>query len=327
MRMKPKPKPMWRRLLDGTLYGLFCLVIFAVAVLAGMMSQSSLIKPLVREAIKPTEPEQIFHKPYLNLLILGCDRDITRSGKVVRRYARSDMILVARLDFERNRITGVSIPRDTECQLPGYPRMKINAYHARASEGEENALTQRAVEHLLPGVSIDKVVVIDFDAFQELVDLVGGVDIDVEKRMKYTDRAAKLFIDLKAGQQKLDGYNAMGFVRYRNDSDFERQKRQKAFLVALQQQVIRPENWLSLPKILEQSKDVLNDALSDDELAGLAGFAKRVPQDNIRMGMIPVVEGRGYRRDYSLEVDHNKIIQVLQEFELLPTFQVRLNDR
>jgi LCP family protein required for cell wall assembly len=323
MKRNRPAKPRWVRVLGGLAYVLFLLLVLSVASFAGWVKQSPLVATIVKDAITGgANPKDSFGKDSVTLLVLGCDSDYTYGGgRITRKYSRSDMMLVAKLDFATKRITGVSIPRDTECRLPGYQLMKINAYHAIAPEREADNLTKQAVEHLLPGVMIDRVVTLDFEAFQKLVDLLGGVQVDVEKRMVYNDKAGHLHIDLQPGQQRLDGYNAMGFVRFRhNDSDFKRQDRQKEFLMALKQEMLKSNNIKSLPQIVEQGKQVLNGALNDQELASLIFFAKDVKPENIKLGQIPVLEKR---RSTNLVVDEDRLPEVLAEFGLTPTYQAR----
>jgi len=259
-----------------------------------------------------SSPQETFRNDTLTLLVLGCDEVLAPGGKkVLRKQARSDMMLVARLDFAKKQITGVSIPRDTECRLEGDRTRKINAYHAIAPRGEEASLTQKAVEHLLPGVKIDRVVTLDFDAFQSVVNMVGGVPLDVDRKMDYDDQAGNLHIHLKPGPARLNGYDAMCYVGYRHgDSDFKRQDRQKEFLLALKNEVFRHPTMIG--QVADSTMEVLGNALNADEVATLALFAKDVPQQNIRMGQIPVLEGRGT----SLRVDRERLPGVLREFNL-----------
>jgi LCP family protein required for cell wall assembly len=340
MRNQPEQIPKWKRLLGGVFYGAFLLIVFLVATGAGWVSQSGLMKEMAIGFLYPRDPREVFQGDSVTLLVLGCDQDLSDtyslayrkelarkfletgerphvSKAVGRSRARTDMMMVAKMDFTNHTITGVSIPRDIELSLPGYRPMKMNAFYSIAPKGQEKDLTRRAVEYLLPGVHIDRVVTLDYDAFQEVVDMVGGVPLDVSKPMKYVDAGGGLFINLKPGHQVLNGYDAMGFVRFRHDdSDFERQKRQKEFMVSLKQQIMSPSNLPALPGILNQAKQVFGTALSDKEIAGLAGFAKTVPPQNIRLGMVPVLE---QKHSTFLHVDQRKLPEVLAEHGLTPT--------
>jgi len=303
------------RVLRGTGYGLFLLIALAIGSAVGWIGQSKVAVDVIRSFFKPNVAEDTFKANTVTLLILGCDEDLSVGGaKVLKKQARSDMMLVVKLDFPNKLVTGVSIPRDTRLHLPGYKPCKINAFHEMAAKGHEAELTQRAVEFLLPGVKIDRVVTLDFDHFQDLVNMVGGVPINVEKRMKYTDKAAHLFIDLKPGFQVLNGYDAMSFVRFRHaDNDLIREQRQKQFLLAFKQQAMK--NWTKMPSIVNEGQKVIGDALSSDELASLALFARSVPPQNIQWGQIPVHDAP--RPSSDVLVDEDKLHDVLAQYRLV----------
>ena len=304
-------------------YGFFLFFALAIGTFAGWLHQSPTAESIVLQKFKSTPPQETFKSDAVTLLILGCDEDLAPGGKkVLKKQARSDMMLVVKLDFAKKMVTGVSIPRDTRCQVPGYKSQKINGYHNIAHKGHEAELTQTAVEHLLRGVKIDRVVTLDFDHFQELVNLVGGVPITIEKRLKYTDKAGGLFIDLKPGYQNLMGYDAMCFVRFRHgDTDFARQARQKQFLLAFKQQALK--DLLKLPQIVNEGEKVLGGGLNSDEIASLALFAKQVPPENIQWGQIPVKDIRG---SSDLSVDRKKLPAVLAQYKLIdPANQVAEN--
>ncbi len=306
--------PSRRRWIGFALYGVACLVALGLGAGAGWLSRS----PLLAQAITHRVQDAVGlerDKPFdgvsdLTLLVLGCDADYTRGGKkVVRKHARSDMMMVVRLNLASSKVTGLSIPRDTLVAAGGRGEQKINAYHSWG--GPE--LAQTAVETLLAGVHIDKVVVLDFDAFQEMVDIAGGVEIDVAKRMRWTDKAAKLKIDLKPGLQTLNGYDAMGFVRYRHtDSDMHRMERQRQFMLAFKKAVLASP--LRLPEIANKGVEVLNGSLTNSEILALADFAKDLSDEQIKIGTLPTVDAGSY----NLRADSSKLAATLEEFELVP---------
>ncbi|AIE87617.1 Transcriptional regulator [Fimbriimonas ginsengisoli Gsoil 348] len=312
---------MWRRLVGGFVYGSLLLGAIAAGTGYRLLSESKVASALADKVIHHTSPNEVFHSNTTTLLLLGCDEDLAPGGKkVLRKQARSDMMLVAKLDFDNKRITGLSIPRDTECRLPGDRIRKINAYHAIAKPGEEAELTKTAVEHLLKGVRIDRVVTLDYDAFQTVVNMVGGVPVEVDRTMDYDDNAGNLHIHLKPGRAVLDGYNAMCYVRYRHgDSDFKRQDRQKAFLVAFKNAVLGKPGMIG--QVADQSMAVLGNALNADEIASLALFAKDVPPANIQMGQVPVVEGKGTR----LSVNDKQLPSVLAQYFLTDSYGSRVS--
>jgi LCP family protein required for cell wall assembly len=203
--------------------------------------------------------------------------------------------------------------------VPGYRARKINAYHAVGGNegGPERAkeLARIAAEVVVP-VKIDRVVVLDFGAFQDMVDMMGGVEVYVPKDMKYVDRAGGLFIDLKEGEQTLNGYQAMGFVRYRHDdSDFQRQERQRSLMLALKEQAMK--KWQISPKLVDKGMGVLGNEFDARELASLALFAQRVGAENVKITMVPV---RPMRGTTNLALDTDKLPKTLREAGLANGF-------
>ncbi len=297
----------------GAGYGSLCVAMLGFGIAAGWMKRSPIVQQAfnrkLERAVGVTPVNPFEGSDHLTILLLGCDSDLSRGGKkVLRKYARSDMMMVARIDFGQKLITGVSIPRDTLASAPGYREQKINAFHAFGGKD----LAQKAVENLLPGVKIDRVVVLDFDGFKSMVDTVGGVDMFVQKKMKWTDKAGGLYIDLKPGRQKLNGYNAMCFVRYRHgDSDFNRTDRQREFLMAFKQAVMA--NPLHLPEVANKASDMLLGSLSTVEILSLAEFAQKIGNDNIKMGLLPTLDAG----NYNLKVDAKQLEPTLRQYHLL----------
>ncbi len=300
-------RPRWKRSLGVVGYALFLVFVLLIAAAAGWLRKSPVLTRIVLgELGLAKKPAEVFNSSSQTFLILGCDEDLAPGGKVVlKKEARSDMMLVAKLDFANNLISGLSIPRDMECTIDGKTH-KINAFHGIGGP----PLAKRAAETLL-GVPIDRVIVLDYNAFQEMVNLVGGIDVDVDKNLKYTDKAGGLFIDIKKGHQHLDGYNAMCFVRFRHaDDDFHRQARQKQFLTAFKAAVLR--NKMGLTAITEQAAKVLGSELQADEVATLALFAQGVPATNIKLGMVPARDSEAN----PLELDSRKLKSALVEYGL-----------
>ncbi len=342
MKKTTRPSP-WKKAFGYLLYGLFLFAALGFGVIGNMMRRSSLVSMIFDpRTYLNADPKKTFHDDDgLVLMILGTDevRKMTGWGvdakghqhaitEVTKEGARADMILVAKLDFDHNTITGLSIPRDTACKLPGYDTRKITGYHNIAKKGEENALMQQAVEHVLPGVHIDRTISINYQAFQTLVDTVGGVPVVVPKGKKgnglqYDDNAGDLHIHLSPGAQTLDGKDAMGYVRFRHDSesDYGRQQRQKEFLTSFKSQIFH--NLFKLPEIAEESKQVMGNALTDQEIIALVAFARKVPSSSIKLGMLPTLEKRG---STMLRVDEEKRDEALRQYGLLPNATARTTE-
>ncbi|MBS1705967.1 MAG: LCP family protein [Armatimonadetes bacterium] len=313
------------RLLAGLAWLGVCLLALAGGTVWNWINSSAVAKALVIQQIRKTPPKEVFHnQDSLTFLVLGCDEDRYYGGKqILSNAARSDMMLIARLDFLTNKITAVSIPRDTVVDMPGYSRRRINAFHALGkNSGEGGEYAKRAVEFLLDNqVRIDRVMEINYKAFQDMINLVGGVNIFVDKKMEYTDKRGGLFIDLKPGKQTLDGYNAMCYVRYRHgDSDFLRQDRQKNLMTAFKNKLEGQPQLLG--KVADKVREVLGNELSAEEVAAVAIFAKEIGNDNIKMGQLPTYELPRPTRGspYYLALDRDKARETLARFGFIESY-------
>lgn len=218
-----------------------------------------------------------------NILLLGMDAG-TLGAKEEHNRHRSDTILVVSLDKKNKDVKILSIPRDTRVRLGGYGIQKINA--ATAFGGADLAV--KTVKNFL-GVPIHNYVVVKLSSFKNIVDALGGVDIDIKERMKYSDPAGGIYIDLYPGQQTLDGDKAEQFVRYRGyaDADIGRVKAQQQFMEALIKKALKPATLLKLPKIIDIVQENVETDIQPLEMASLANFARQVKQEDIKMYIVP----------------------------------------
>lgn len=186
----------------------------------------------------------LFMQERMNILVLGVD---AREDDV----GRSDTAFVVTIDTKAKTVTMLSIPRDTRVKIDGHGWDKIN--HAYAFGGSK--LSKSSVENLL-GISIDYTVVMNFQGFVRMIDALGGITIDVEKRMYYSDPYdddGGLYIDLHPGVQKLNGKRAIEYVRYRDEEgDIGRVSRQQKFLKALLQEFAKPQLITKLPELIKE---------------------------------------------------------------------------
>ncbi|HMM21963.1 MAG TPA: LCP family protein [Selenomonadales bacterium] len=227
-----------------------------------------------------------FSSHKVNILVLGVDE---RSGDV----GRSDTMFAVTVDTDSKEVSLLSIPRDTRVKIPGHGWDKIN--HAYA-EGKQQ-LSQRAAEDLL-GISFDYTVVINFAGFSKIVDAIGGVDIDVEKRMYYEDPYDNLVIDIEPGMQHLDGKSAIKYVRYRDsEGDIGRIERQQKFMKAMLQQVASPGVIVRVPAIIREVSATIQSNMSTAEMLNLAKLLNDAQKQGLKTDMVP---GRGaYIQDIS----------------------------
>lgn len=212
----------------------------------------------------------------VNILVMGVDE---RSDDV----GRSDTMFVVTVDTNTKQVSLLSIPRDTRVKIPGFGWDKIN--HAYAEGGHK--LSQRAVEDLL-GISMDYYAIINFAAFNKIVDAVGGVTIDVEKRMYYEDPYDKLVIDLKPGEQKLDGHTAIKYVRYRDEEgDIGRIARQQKFIKAMLKEVTSPFILPRIPAIIREVNSAITTDMTTAEMLNLAKLLNDASKAGLKAEMVP----------------------------------------
>jgi LCP family protein required for cell wall assembly len=218
-------------------------------------------------------------------LVVGYDR---RYGEASGVASRSDTIMLLRADPRTNSISMMSFPRDLEVlnYCPGHtPYLdRINsAYSACGAQG-----TLDTVQHLT-GVDVNYLITVNFSGFKQVVDKLGGVWIDVDRR--YFNNNAQGYstyapINLQPGYQKLNGHVALDYVRFRHtDSDLYRVARQQLFVRAMKEQISHSFLPLSVPRIvgaITRNHNVQigaggSKAVDFDTLKSYAFFAYKTP--------------------------------------------------
>ena len=197
----------------------------------------------------------------------------------------SDSMLLLRFDPVGDRVSVLSIPRDTRVYIEGHGVRKIN--HANEYGGP--ALTASVASELLGGINIDRYVRVNVQGVEKLINALGGVTVDVPKDMKYNDFSQHLYINLKKGVQHLDGDKAMQFLRYRYDDygDISRVQRQQMLMRAAVEQTLKPATVIKIPKILSVIQSHLDTNLTVKELMALSNFASQTDRSNVKMMMLP----------------------------------------
>jgi LCP family protein required for cell wall assembly len=171
---------------------------------------------------------------------------------------------------------------------------KLNAAYAQG--GPE--LTIKTVEQVT-GVDIDKYLEVDFQAFSDIVDSIGGVYLDIDRRY-YNDDPEFDLIKISPGYQLLDGANALDYVRFRRDSnyDFGRMDRQQRFITAVREQALGWNLALKLPGLISAIFDNLETTLGANDILKLAYWGARLDGSRIRqvtvVGDIKEVDGVSY---------------------------------
>ncbi len=218
--------------------------------------------------------EAAFHRRRLNVLIVGDQAD----------EATTDTIVLAHLDLERRTGTLMSIPRDTWVGVPHHGHMKINSAFAFGGA----AGTARAVT-ALTGVPIDATLAVDPQGAKQIVDAIGGLNVNVETAMNYDDNYGDLHIHLKKGEQFLTGGGVMQYMRFRHDaeSDFGRMRRQQQVMREIVRELGQPQNWPKVPRLVALARADVKTSLNDAQLQALVELYRGVPQDNVRTLTLP----------------------------------------
>jgi len=194
--------------------------------------EESPVADIAGTSVPEVSDEQVAQTGAITLLVLGID---ARPGEVL---ARSDVIMLVRLDPERQRVTLLSLPRDLWVPIPGFGEGKIDsAYFLGEQYGEGAIVAAQTVSQAL-NVNIDRTAVVDFDGFRGLIDALGGIRVDVPRELYDphfpTEDYGYTVAHFLPGEQMMDGARALMYSRIRHpDSDFERMRRQQAVVVGI----------------------------------------------------------------------------------------------
>ncbi len=218
-----------------------------------------------------------------NILFLGVDAN--NGGNDPFEGTRSDTIIILNIDPRTKSVNAVAVPRDSKVFLPGDRGVnKINAAHALGGI----KLTKATIEDTL-GIRIDKYIIVHDEAVRQIVDAIGGVDLYVEKNMRYNDYAGNLHVNLTKGDHHLDGTGAVGYLRFRHDAtgDIGRTQRQQWFLRAVVEQLKKPDFITKLPEIVSVAKKYVKTDMSLSEMAQYAAIIKGLDMDKVEIATLP----------------------------------------
>jgi len=270
----PQDKP--KKMTATTKWFIAFIALFIIAASAGALFAAS----GYFDAPKPPQSEGMLSaKDKANIMIMGVD---SREDDV----GRSDTLMVATIDPKKDQASLLSIPRDTRVKIKNHGFDKIN--HAYAFGGHE--LTKDTVENFL-GVTLDHYIIIDTHAFQRIIDTIGGIDIDVEKRMYYEDPwddDGGLVINLQPGMQHMDGKTAITYVRYRDEEgDLGRIQRQQKFMKAIFDKIASPSIIMKIPSIIKEVSNSIKTDMSIRQMIEFAGTIKESQKNGLKTDMVP----------------------------------------
>jgi len=246
----------------------------------------------------------------INILILGLDETSPTDPK------RSDTMLVISYDPKTNKGSMLSIPRDTMINLPKYGTQKINA--AYPIGGYQLAIDE--VSQLI-GEPIDYYVRISFEGFVQLVNELGGVEVNVPMNMDYDDNSGGLHIHLKKGLQTLNGQQALELVRFRHgyaEQDLGRVKVQREFVLALLDKAKNPAILLKINSILKTINQYVETNIPPGTMIKYANYVIKMDKNDIKSATLPgnpqYIDGIAY-----YITDPNEIKSFMRSFNDLTT--------
>jgi LCP family protein required for cell wall assembly len=198
----------------------------------------------------------------VNVLVFGVDS--------VEGTHRSDTLFVLGLNPAKGRISMISIPRDTRVLINGKSR-KINEILPRYGE----FALRNLIEDLMQ-IKISRYLKVDFQGFINIIDVIGGVDIDLDKSMHYDDNWGKLHIHFNKGMNHLDGRDALNYVRFRADAsaDLGRIKRQQKFIRELLKKAFQPGFVVKLPQVVKEAFSHVDTDFTIQEIFSVIGGFK-----------------------------------------------------
>ncbi len=249
-------------------------------------------------------------------LVIGYDK---RANEAKGDPSRSDTIMLVRADPDTKSVSLLSFPRDLYVKIycPGKTTFSARINGAFSACGTKGTLE---TVRKLTGVPINYLITVNFRGFHQLVDSLGGVWIDVDRRY-FNDRGGDFgyaAINLFPGYQKLGGYQALDFVRFRHtDSDLYRVARQQLFLRAFKDQIRSSAGPLDLPRVIKTiTKNVEVGVGGNAELDGktvlrYALFAYSLPPGHFFQSKL---EGIEETSGFDLLVPQENVQKAVQEF-------------
>ena len=238
----------------------------------------------------------------ITMMILGLD------GRPENKADLSDVTMVLSLNPSRKSATLVALPRDTYMNVEGYEPnrqlslacQKLNAYYPRfkvkqkkTGENAEDEMKKFLGKYL--NTPIDYYVIVKFDGFREIVDKLGGVDVDVTMNMCYIDPVDGTNINLKKGHQHLNGKEALDYVRYRKSNcrrptketqEWERNKRQHEVLQHMLDKLKTFNGLLNSKHILQVINNHVQTDIENEQVKHLISTYWNISKENVKF--VPV---------------------------------------
>ncbi len=257
---------------------------------------------IVYSAPPPANPAPVGER--INILLVGIDR----RGGTGWGY-RTDTIIILTIDPVNKTAGMLSIPRDLQLSIPENGDNRINTANVWGYEydypGGGPALLKRTIESNF-GIPIDYYVMVDFEAFVEIVDTLGGIDVNVPTVLHDTmypdprpgDQYAFKTIHFDPGWQHMNGERALKYARSRmSTSDFDRAKRQQMLLVAIRDKALNLNLLPKLPTLAATLASNVKTDMTMEEMAELAPLAPQIDRANIKQAVLEKPLVYAFRRE------------------------------
>ncbi len=233
----------------------------------------------------------------VTILIMGKD---FRDWEAGTGAPRTDTMMLVSVDPVSRTAGMISIPRDLWVEIPGFEHERINTAYSLGEQfdypasgghpGRGPGLAMRTVQNLL-GIQIQFYAVIEFSAFERMIDEIGGIDVLVPERMKISP-IGRMSMWLEAKPYHLDGAEALAYARARGTEggDFDRAQRQQQVILAIRDRVLGFHNIPTLaaraPALYNELARGVGTNMALDQMIALGALAVQIPPEGIRRGVI-----------------------------------------
>lgn len=287
---KTKQNRQWvKKVLVGFLFCLSALVGGGLGYfkyqLLGSVKQGEVSFQEINEQKEQEEEVLPFDKDIVNILLVGAD-----AREEWQDSGRSDSTMIATLDLKHGKLKLTSLMRDMYIDIPGYGKNRFNAAY---NFGGVALLNETIATNF--DVRLDGYIVVDFKAFRDVINKIGGVEIELtELEAQYLNTAYHGKIKVVTGKQKLKGKEALAYTRIRqvpsldgNHYDFGRTERQRRVLDSIFSQ-FKNQNFHALTDVLMTVLSNITTDLTPKQMEQLAFSVLKVPDKEIKQLCIPI---------------------------------------
>jgi LCP family protein required for cell wall assembly len=308
---------------------LFAILLIALIAAVGGGSVTSTAAPAPTPTPMPT-PAPLSSR-VINIMLLGIDR------RPPDEDWRTDTMILVSIDPREKIVSLVSIPRDLYVSIPGHGKSRVNMTdrigEAEHYPGGGPRLLKATLEDNL-GITFDHYIRIDFQGFVEMIDLLGGVDVDVRcptelwvPDMKRPGEY-RLFRTVPAGMQHMDGEYALIYSRCRAHTIvFDRDRRQREMLLAIRNRVLELGVSGLLPRLFELLETMQHNVQTDlepAEILALAQLLRQIPPHNVSQRAIDLTVASEWTTpegSWVMLPDRRQIKELMEERMVPPTWE------